>query len=668
MNGPGPSAVTGLLVAGGGAAGLTAAIAAAESGHRVTLLDAADFASSASVQAQGGLSAVTAAGERAGDSVAAHVSDTLIAGAAHGDPAVVAAVCAAAAAHVHRLTRWGTVWDTAEDGSLSLTREAAHSARRILHCGGDATGAGLVAALGDRARELEREGRLELVAAARVVELVMHDGVVAGARVEVTSAAPTARAVPTVGGPRGVRGGRQRPAQRARSVTVAADAVLLATGGISGVFGTRTSRHSVPGDAAALAWRAGAALADLEMIQFHPTYCPDAAFMLTEALRGEGAVLVDATGRRFMTDLHEQAELAPRDVVARGVADAEGGAWLDAGPVVAREGSGFLRRRFPTVTAALAAAGLDLERDAVRVAPAEHYWMGGVAVDAGSRSTVPGLLVAGEAARTGLHGANRLASNSLLEAVHTGLAAVASYTSGGYREPGRPVTGALLTGSGLGGSLLSERAPFSEAAQFSEAARLSGSERLSEPARFGESAPLSESTVPGGPVPPAGDPEEAVSTVRRLADRYLGVRRDAAGLRRVLDALRPDGDQDSCTQDSCTQDSCAQDFCTEALVARLVATAALARTASLGAHARSDAAVGLQGGLPGPARPGATVVLVNPVPAAGSPRDPSPGSASPARRPVPSSPTRPPHPASGATRPADPASGTTRDLFQESRA
>ncbi|WP_394160257.1 FAD-binding protein [Galactobacter valiniphilus] len=504
-----------IVVVGGGLAGLTAALAGVEAGHEVTLLDDGAFRSSASVQAQGGFSAVTAAGLAAGDSVASHVADTLEAGARHGDPAVAAAVCAAAEEHVGTLTRWGTVWDTEADGTVSLTREAAHAASRILHVGGDATGAGIVEALRRRAEALGAEGRLRLDGLEEAGALLLGGGAVAGVA--------------------GAHGG-----------LLGADAVILASGGISGAYGTRTSRFANPGDAAALAWRAGAVLADAEMVQFHPTYCAEAGFMVSEALRGEGAVLRDATGRRFMLEIDERAELAPRDVVARGVARAQGGAWLDASPIVEREGRGFLARRFPTITATLAQAGLDLERAPIPVRPAQHYWMGGVAVDAHARSTVPGLLVAGEASRTGLHGANRLASNSLLEAVHTGLAAVATVSAGLHRQP------ATL--------------------------------------RLGAPVPLELEDRRGAPL----------ATVRTLADRHLGVEREAAGLSACLVALDPAAEGLGAERDP----SCAS---SEALTARLIAHSAQLRPGSLGAHHRLDAA--------GEARPGATVTLVNPHPA-----------------------------------------------------
>ena len=543
---------TRLLIAGGGAAGLAAALAGAEAGLEPVVLDDAGFRHGASVQAQGGFSAVTPAGVAAGDSVASHVADTLVAGAGHGDPAIVAAVCAAAREHVRTLTRWGTAWDGDASGAPALTREAAHSFARILHCGGDASGAGIVAALRTRLRQLQEQGRVRVLDSARITRLLMGDGAVRGAEVCLA--------------------GSGISSAEAYTVRVDAGAVLLATGGISGVYGTRTSRWANPGDAAALAWRVGAVLADAEMVQFHPTHCPQAGFMLTEALRGEGAVLRDAAGRRFMQELDPRAELAPRDVVARGVAGAEGGAWLDAAPILQREGRGYLARRFPTVTAALAAAGLDLEAAPVPVAPAEHYWMGGVAVDAAARSTVPGLLVAGEAARTGLHGANRLASNSLLEAVHTGLAAVATVRAGRHTEPGAPVLDAHRVSAVAAVPTLDGVAPGGVSTGASTAP---GNTTLTG----------GSSAIQGGRGTSRRRP--SVERIGTLADEHLGVGRDERGLRMMLAELGPEHPEEP----------------SEATVARLVATAALARTASLGAHARTDA-------MPGePALPGATVAL-----------------------------------------------------------
>lgn len=535
-----------LLVLGGGVAGLSATLAATEAGLDVTLVDAHDLTSSASVQAQGGLAAVIAQGVAHGDSVGSHVADTLSAGAFHGEASVVAAICAAAATHVDTLTRWGTQWDRTTSGALSLTREAAHAHDRILHVGGDATGAGIVSVLSTRVRGLAAEGRVRLLTGARAARLLTAHGVVTGARLRGPFVGHGTVGPATVG--QGSVGHQE--------TDVMADAVLLATGGLSGVYGLRTSRWGNPADAVGLALAAGATLADAEMVQFHPTYAPDASFMISEAVRGEGAVLRNAAGRRFMTEIDDRAELAPRDVVSRGVFGAEGGAWLDASPIVEREGLGFLATRFPTITSALAHAGLDLEREPIRVTPAEHYWMGGVAADAASRSSVPGLLVAGEAARSGLHGANRLASNSLLEGVHMGLAAVATVVAGLHRSP----------------------------------------------ARFGFPSALTVST--GTDLELAPTPA-AVEALQALADTHLGVRRTGEGITAALHELATLRTRHG--------------WFPELAAAQVVATSALARTGSLGAHVRDDtcppsgavrpSGAVLPDGAAGAPRPGVTIAV-----------------------------------------------------------
>ncbi len=246
------------------------------------------------------------------------------------------------------------------------------------------------------------------------------------------------------------------------TTTIAADAVLLATGGWGQLYGRTTNPAVATGDGVTTAWRAGAALADLEFTQFHPTALAGsgAAFLLSEAVRGEGAVLRNARGERFLREVHPDAELAPRDVVARGIAvemAAQGGApvVLDATML----GAEFLARRFPTIDAACREAGFDWSREPVPVTPAAHYAMGGVATDTAGRTTLPGLFAVGEAACTGAHGANRLASNSLLEGLvfaHRAAAAVDTFDAGGD-WPGPP---AWLNAAG-GSDTLPESAPLS---------------------------------------------------------------------------------------------------------------------------------------------------------------------------------------------------------------
>ncbi|CAI3800510.1 L-aspartate oxidase [Pseudarthrobacter sp. MM222] len=415
-----------LVVVGSGIAGLYAALLACDaadaegagsSAVEVVLLSKGTLEQSNTFYAQGGVSAVLSPGEAfPGDSVAAHIADTLAAGAGLNDPEAVRILCTEALRDIAGLQRFGVQFDAGPGSGPALGLEAAHSAPRILHAGGDATGAcisrALVAAVLGRAAA----GRLRVETGAFVTELLTH---------------------PESGRVTGVAylaGGEAKQ--------LAADAVLLATGGAGRLFG-RTSNPSVAtADGLALAWRAGAAVRDLEFFQFHPTTLAadevpggPPALLISEAVRGEGAVLLDAAGYRFMPDYHPDAELAPRDVVSRSIAlhlAATGAApdspvYLDARGVDAARGPGFLARRFPTISAATRAAGYDWAAELLPVSPAAHYWMGGVATDFRGRTSVPGLYAAGEVACTGVQGANRLASNSLLEGLVFGRRAVEAF-------------------------------------------------------------------------------------------------------------------------------------------------------------------------------------------------------------------------------------------------
>lgn len=373
-----------VVIVGGGLAGLFCALKL--SPRPVTIVTAAPIGEGASsAWAQGGIAA--AVGE--GDTIDSHVTDTIAAGAGTVDEKVIRAMAEEAPARINDLLKYGVPFDRDLEGHLMLSREAAHSHKRIVRVQGDRAGAAIMAALVTAVRNTPT---------IRVLEgLVVDDLYIDG---------------------RYVTGIHARPAGRSgKPMALPARAVVLASGGIGGIYAVTTNPREARGRGLAAAARAGAIIADPEFVQFHPTALDvgrDPAPLATEALRGEGALLVNRAGERFMLPVHANAELAPRDIVARAVfaeLQASRGAFLDLRPVEKFE------QRFPTVFAACKAAGLDALTQPVPVAPAAHYHMGGVLVDAQGRATLDGLWAAGEVASTGAHGANRLASNSLLEAV-----------------------------------------------------------------------------------------------------------------------------------------------------------------------------------------------------------------------------------------------------------
>lgn len=406
-----------LVVVGSGVAGLTAALDAAELGLSVLVVTKDVPDAGATRWAQGGIAVVL--GDVPGDSVRGHVADTLAAGAGLCDPTAVATILAEGPAALSRLQARGAVFDTAAHGGLQRTREGGHSALRIVHAGGDATG-----------EEVERA----LVAAAQNRRLPILTGHVALDALQDATGRVVGLVVLDDDGHIGV---------------LHAPAVLLASGGYGQLYTSTTNPDTATGDGVALALRAGALAADLEFVQFHPTvlHTPNSAGrrpLISEAVRGEGAVLVDRSGTRFMTDVHPLAELAPRDVVAAAIARrmTETGSecvWLDATRL-----SGFAMR-FPTVHAICRAAGIDPEREPIPVAPAAHYACGGVVTDVDGRTAVPGLYAAGEVARTGLHGANRLASNSLLEGLVVGSRAARAVAADLAAARSEPTTDRVTT-------------------------------------------------------------------------------------------------------------------------------------------------------------------------------------------------------------------------------
>ncbi|HTR16358.1 MAG TPA: L-aspartate oxidase [Acetobacteraceae bacterium] len=431
------------VIVGGGIAGLMAALTLAPA--PVLLLSAAPLGEqAASGWAQGGIAAAVGPD----DSLALHLADTLAAGDGLVDEAAVRAILAQGPAIIAALTERGARFDTDAAGNLALGLEAGHSRRRIVHAAGDATGREVLRALVERVRATPS---IEIWEGAAATRLLVRDNRIAGLLV-----------------------------RRAEGlVRLAARRVILATGGVGGLFVHTTNPRGAIGQGLMLAARAGAALADLEFVQFHPTALDvglDPMPLVSEAVRGEGAVLIDETGARFMAG-QGRAELEPRDVVSRAV-----WAQLAAGHRVfldARTALGeTFARRFPGIAAACRAAGIDPATQPVPVRPAAHYHMGGVAVDAAGRSSVEGLWACGEVARTGLHGANRLASNSLLEAAICGRA----------------------VGHDVGGQA--------------------------------EGAPL---PLPPVALPVAPDP----AVVRPILSEHLGVLREATGLKAAITALLP---------------------------------------------------------------------------------------------------------------------------------
>ena len=385
-----------ILVVGSGIAGLTAALHAREDGHTVALVTKGALGDGSTGYAQGGVAGVYGAG----DSAAQHAADTLAAGAGLSEEAAVEALVADGADRIAELITRGVAFDRDADGVLLLGREAAHSHARIVHAGGDATGAAISRALVTAVRRAP----IEVIEHAFVSDLLVSDGAVRGIRLLV--AGPSGNAVAS---------------------ELSADAVILATGGAGHLYAHTTNPVGTTGDGIAAALRAGAAVDDLEFVQFHPTILASGpAFLISEAVRGEGATLIDDDGRRFAFDSHPDGELAPRDVVSRAIARraaAQGGpVLLDATML----GAATLAARFPTIDRVTRERGFDWSTAPIPVTPAAHYLMGGVVTDLYGRSTLPGLFAVGEVARTGVHGANRLASNSLLEGAVFGARAAAA--------------------------------------------------------------------------------------------------------------------------------------------------------------------------------------------------------------------------------------------------
>ena len=488
-----------VVIVGAGLAGLFAALKLAP--MHVTVLAAAPLGkSAASGWAQGGIAAAVGPD----DSPALHAADTIAAGDGLVDEEIARLVTDEGPARIADLLAFGVPFDRDAQGHFLLNQEAAHSRRRVVRVSGDRTGAAIMQAL---------IAKVRATPSIRVLEGFEADELItANGRVE------------------GVRLVRSTAFGNGCYEFFPACAVVLATGGVGGLFSLTTNPPYARGEAIAMAARAGAMIGDAEFVQFHPTAIDvgvDPAPLATEALRGDGAILVNARGERFMTAIDARAELSPRDIVARGVfaeIAAGRGAFLDCRKAI---GTRFCEA-FPTVYAHCRKAGIDPATELIPVAPAAHYHMGGIATDALARTSAPGLWAIGEVASTGLHGANRLASNSLLEAVVFG-ARAAEHIRNLDRD--------------------ARRAPKVDLVRIATAKRPADSDR----------AP-------------------AIAKLRRTMSEHVGVERTRAGLAHAIGTLREIEDQSG-------NDGVLANM---ALAARFIAASALQREESRGAHARRD--------------------------------------------------------------------------------
>lgn len=495
-----------VVIVGAGLAGLFTALKLAP--IPVTVVAAAPLGEGASsVWAQGGIAAAVGKG----DSPEAHARDTIDAGAGTVDAGVARLVAGEAEARIRDLVAYGVPFDRDSEGGFVLSREAAHSAHRVVRVSGDRAGAAIMQAL---IAAVRKTPSIRLLEGYDAEDLIVSGG--------------------EGGSPRRVEGVRLiRSAERGNGTyeLLPAAAVVLATGGVGGLYAVTTNPSYARGEGLAMAARAGAVIADAEFVQFHPTALDVGkrpAPLASEALRGEGAVLLNREGERFMKRVHPLAELAPRDIVARGVfaeIKAGRGAFLDCREAIGAE----FPERFPTVYGYAREAGLDPATDLLPVAPAAHYHMGGVETDAAGRSTVAGLWAIGEVSSTGLHGANRLASNSLLEAVVFGARAAADIR-------------ATLPGAGTD-------------AVHAELRRVVGAGRSSPERR-----------------------KRAVERLGRIMSAHVGVVRDKAGLETALAALAE-------IEAETAGDTMIANM---TLAARFIASAALARHESRGGHFRED--------------------------------------------------------------------------------
>lgn len=500
---------TDVLIIGGGLAGLRAANAI-QSNRSVLVVTKDKLRESNSNYAQGGIAGVVDPEDRFED----HVSDTLIAGGNLCEADTVDMVIREGPRRIEELISWGTQFDEL-NGELSLGREGGHSRERIVHARGDATGAEIMRAVIDRTRSLPN---VEIWDNAFTADLLTYEGRCRGAVIVESNHEP----------------------KNSRPLMVWAKETILCTGGAGQVYRESTNPPVATGDGLAIAYRAGVQLRDMEFIQFHPTVlyiAGSSRSLITEAIRGEGAHLVDAAGKRFMPEYDSRAELAPRDVVSQSIIrqmeiTKHPCVYLD----LSHLDSEHVLRRFPGIATACAKFGLDITSDRIPVRPGAHYMIGGVTVDRQGRTSLPGLWAAGEATSSGLHGANRLASNSLLEGLVYGAHA------------GEAASRAVSEGA----------APKLEA------------------------MPIQNPAIPSGE---AFDIADVRVSLKSLMGRWAGVERDAEGLREAADSIRSFGAYVMRQQFDSVEGWELQNML---VVASCMVNAALLRTESRGVHFRSD--------------------------------------------------------------------------------
>jgi L-aspartate oxidase len=575
MTGAGWRREADVVVVGSGAAGISVALTAAAAGRRV-LVVTKDLVGGATPLAQGGLAAALVAG----DTAAAHASDTLVAGAGLCEPDIVAALAGGAPGAIDWLTGLGARLET---GDLRL--EGGHSARRIVHSGDDATGAEvhrtlLAALLASGIEILDRTVALDLL----LSDAGETDGAGTGTGARATRGTAAANAGPADPLARELVPARMVTGLAAAFIgadgrltpgVISARAVVIAAGGLGQAFGTTSNPAGATGDGIAVAARAGAVIRDLEFVQFHPTvlWLPDASGqcpLITEALRGAGAVLRDLDGTPLMAGHDPRGDLAPRDVVAARMAaviatgDA-GHVWLDATAL----GRDLLENGFPTVTAACRKHGIDPVTEMIPVAPGAHYSCGGIRADLDGRTSLPGLYAAGEAASTGVQGANRLASNSVTEAVIAGRRTGAAIAASLSRTP------AAAAGSPSLAPGATARAATPPAPQAQLAA-----------------TPAAED----GTESPGGGAAARRFALAQAMSRYAGVIRDGDGLARLLRTIAETGDDSGSIEalasahDPAGLDLEAVEAANLRVVSVLIAVGARRRKESRGCHRRSDAA------------------------------------------------------------------------------